>query len=102
LWCVESSCPCTPFGGVSADIECAQFSASSGPFGVPLAAAALVDVPLPAVGDTLTLPLVFYFNIRRYDEVTQLLEKLPPSPLDAPVPPLGAAPSPTGPGGEKP
>jgi uncharacterized protein YceK len=92
--------PSTPYGGVQADLEFASLSVlGGGPFGVGLAAAALVDVPLSAVGDTLTLPCVLYCNVRRHDEIMRWLEQGPGPipegpPTSAPPPGQGSSAAP--------
>ena len=89
--------PSTPYGGVNKDLEYAAGSAlGGGPFGVPLAAVSLLDVPFSAVGDTLTLPFVFYFNVRRYDDVVKMMEDLPKTCPGIPTPGEGV-PAPPGP-----
>ena len=86
-----------PYGGVRMDAAIGSDCLLSPPYGVPVGAYILfVDLPLSAIGDTLTLPYVLYMgpskrpSFQTYEPPqgwkdvakpeTDSLEKLPPPP----------------------
>jgi uncharacterized protein YceK len=55
-----SSKPRSPYGGVGYDLDVGSWSLLAGPIGWVECACLVVDTPLSAVADTLTLPYVLY------------------------------------------